>query len=138
MEPFSGKIPKKDPPLCELLTEFSPETNRDDSERLFLLAVTREDEAIPSQSDSSPKLSIPGRQTAALIPACFFSLENTLRRGKNTSPQSSGVTRLSALRAYTFRPQLFLCGCHEVGQLSNFARFLYLSIYLSYIKRALI
>lgn len=83
VEPFSGEIPKKDPPLCELLMEFSPETNRDDRERLFLLAVTRDDRAIPSQSDSSPKLSIPGRQTVAVMPACcLFTLENMPRRKK--------------------------------------------------------
>lgn len=76
VDPFSGMIPKKDPPPCELLIEFSPETNRDDRERLFLLAVTRDDRAIPSQSDCSPKLSIPGRQTVAVIPAfCLFTLE---------------------------------------------------------------
>lgn len=50
----------------------------------MLVAVTGDDRAIPSQRDSSPKLSIPGRHTVAVISAGHvFTLENNHQKSQD-------------------------------------------------------
>lgn len=91
VEPLSGKIPKKDPPLWELFGEFSSETNSDEDEKLLLPVATREERAIPSQSVSTLMLSIPARRTT-----CSCGTDNTSacclqRQRKSCSSQESST-----------------------------------------------
>lgn len=62
-EPFSGKTPKKGPPLWELLRVFSSETSRGGEEKLFLPVAATEERPKASQSVSTLMLSIPERPT---------------------------------------------------------------------------
>lgn len=87
VEPFSGKMLKKEPPLWELLREFSSETNEDEDDRLFLPVVTREERPNPSQSVSTLMLSIPGRQTMPLNGAVDLLIQ---RNSMCCAKQSSG------------------------------------------------